>query len=381
MSTRAMSKVPGRASASQPPARVPAVGDPLPARLEEPDQPRADPRRPRRGTSTLRGCLDSEDTRAMLAAIARFGLALRRSPTTRTTVTLTGGAGPPNAARRPRAADRRRHRRHRRPLPHRRARRRPAHHPRRRQPAHARAPDGGPAPALREQGATIAASAHDDLLPIEIHGARLRGGEIRLPRPPSSQFISALILAAALAERPTRIVLEQGTPARPYVDMTLVALRDFGGDAAGQRRRDHRHHPAPLRARDYTVEPDASAASYLLALPAIFGGSVTVADIGSDSVQGDAEFCEVLARMGAHVSAPPTSTTVTGTGELRGVVPRPQPHARHDADRRRPGPARPRPHDDLTASRSSATTRATASPPQPPSSASSAPPSRSSPTA
>ena len=150
------------------------------------------------GSSTLRGCLDSEDTRAMLAAIARFGLPYTLADDA-TTVTLTGNAGPPNQL-----AD-------------------PA------QPIDvatagtaarfltavlAAAPittlvDGSPRmrerpmegllKALREQGATILCHGADDLLPFTITGARLRGGEIRLPRPPSSQFISALILAAALA--------------------------------------------------------------------------------------------------------------------------------------------------------------------------------------
>lgn len=273
------------------------------------------------GTSTLRGCLDSEDTRAMLQAVARFGLAHALADA-RTTVTLTGGGGPPRALDDPArpidvatagtaarfltavlAAS---------PLVS-----RVDGSPRMRE-----RPMEGLLRALRDQGAdirTLDGAADAECLPIEIHGARLRGGEIRLPRPPSSQFISALILAAALAERPTRIILEQGTPARPYVDMTLVALRDFGGDADWSAPDELAISPTPLRARDYTVEPDASAASYLLALPAIYGGSVTVPDLGSASVQGDAAFCHVLARMGAAVTQTADSTTVTGTGALHGV--------------------------------------------------------------
>jgi 5-enolpyruvylshikimate-3-phosphate synthase len=57
--------------------------------------------------------------------------------------------------------------------------------------------------------------------------------------------------------------------------MTLVALRNFGGDAGWTATTTIAIDPAPLHARDYTIEPDASAASYLLALPAIHGGSVT----------------------------------------------------------------------------------------------------------
>jgi 3-phosphoshikimate 1-carboxyvinyltransferase len=270
------------------------------------------------GRSTLRGCLDSEDTQAMLAALARFGLAYERSADA-TVVTLTGGGGPPRSLSAPDrpievatagtaarfltavlAAS---------PL-----RVRVDGSPRMRE-----RPMEGLLKALREQGAELRCLAAEDFLPVEIAGATLRGGEIRLPRPPSSQFISALILAAALAGAPTRIVLEQGTPARPYVDMTLVALRDFGGDARWHGDDTIIINPTPLHARDYAVEPDASAASYLLALPAIYGGSVTIPDLGSASVQGDALFCRVLERMGARVAQTADRTTVTGTGTLHGA--------------------------------------------------------------
>ncbi len=271
------------------------------------------------GRSTLRGCLDSEDTQVMLRAISRFGLA----PVVEDdgeTVTLTGEGGPPRRLEDPAqaievatagtaarfltavlAAS-------------------PLHTRVDGSPRMRERPMEGLLKSLREQGAQIVCLGRDDLLPIEIHGGSLRGGEIRLPRPPSSQFISALILAAALAGAPTTIVLEQGTPARPYVDMTLVALRDFGGDARWDGADRIVVTPTPLRARDYTVEPDASAASYLLALPAIFGGTVTVPALGRASVQGDAAFCHVLARMGAAVAQDEHSTTVTGRGELHGAV-------------------------------------------------------------
>jgi len=271
------------------------------------------------GRSTLRGCLDSEDTRVMLAALERFGLSPEVSAD-RELVRLSGNGGPPDRLEDPgraievatagtaarfltavlAAA----------PLVS-----RVDGSPRMRE-----RPMEGLLAALRGQGATILCGGREDLLPIEIHGARLRGGELRLPRPPSSQFISALILAAALAAAPTRVVLEQGTPARPYVDMTLVALRDFGGDADWDGPDTIAVRPTPLRARDYSVEPDASAASYLLALPAIFGGRVTVPALGRASVQGDARFCEVLARMGASVEQDAHSTSVTGTGALHGAV-------------------------------------------------------------
>lgn len=269
------------------------------------------------GTSHLRGCLDSEDTQVMRAALRRCGVAVDTDEgATEVRVVGVGGplphvdgdepidvatagtaarflsavlAGSPIACTvdgSPRMRER---------------------------------PMEGLLHALRAQGAEITSLGADDFLPVEIRGARLAGGEIRLQRPPSSQFISALLLAAPLALRPTVVVLEQGTPARPYVDMTLACLRAFGVDARWLDTDVLTVSPAVPQARDYAVEPDASAATYLLALPAIFGGALTVAGLGRTSVQGDAKFGEVLARFGATVEQDDSSTRVLGTGALRGV--------------------------------------------------------------
>jgi 3-phosphoshikimate 1-carboxyvinyltransferase len=171
---------------------------------------------------------------------------------------------------------------------------------------------------LRHQGADIRDLGQSGHLPIELPGSRLRGGVIRFPRPASSQFISGLLLAAPLASAPTRIVLEQGTPARPYVDMTLATLAAFGGDADWDTPDELLVTPSSLRACEFAVEPDASAASYPLALAAIHGGHTRIDDLGSSSVQGDVAFARVLERMGARVEQTPTRTTVEGTGRLQG---------------------------------------------------------------
>ena len=174
--------------------------------------------------------------------------------------------------------------------------------------------------ALREQGAAIACTGIEGALPVRIgpHAKPLRGGEVVLERPASSQFISALIIAATLAARPTAIVLRRGTPARPYVDMTIDALHAFGGDARWSADDTITVQPGRLSATRYVVEPDASGASYFLALAAIHGGRVVIDGIGRHSRQGDAAFAEVLGRLGATVEQGPASTTVTGTGRLRG---------------------------------------------------------------
>jgi 3-phosphoshikimate 1-carboxyvinyltransferase len=270
------------------------------------------------GTSVLRGCLDSEDTRVMRAALVRCGVACEASDDA-TEVRVVGVGGPL-----PRVDDPER------PIDVATAGTaarflaallaaspvacRVDGSPRMRE-----RPMEGLLQALRAQGADIRCLGAEDMLPCEIRGVRLRGGEVRLARPPSSQFISALLLAAPLAREPLRVVLEQGTPARPYVDMTLACLRDFGADARWLEEDVLQVSPAVLRGRDYQVEPDASAATYLLALAAIYGGEVTIRGLGRLSQQGDARFCDVLGRMGAQVVQGPEVTIVRGAGPLRGV--------------------------------------------------------------
>lgn len=185
-------------------------------------------------------------------------------------------------------------------------------------------PMGALVTALRQQGARIVPDDGGDgtALPLHTgpHDARLAGSELRLARPASSQFVSGLAFAALLAAQPTTIVLEHGTPARPYVDMTLAMIRAFGGDADWRGSDTIAVSPTPLVGRAYAVEPDASAASYFLALAAIRGGRCVIDGVGTASIQGDAGFARILGRMGARIEQDATTTTVVGTGRLVGGV-------------------------------------------------------------
>jgi 3-phosphoshikimate 1-carboxyvinyltransferase len=267
------------------------------------------------GRSTLRGLLDADDTRFMRACLSALGVAMRELDAD--TLEVEGLAGP---LRSPTVAP-------------------PAAPPTLEvgtagtvarllgavlaaSPVHVIL-DGTPRmrerpmaqllDALAEQGAALRCLGAPGCLPVEIGPlpAPLRGGEIRLTRPASSQIVSGLVVSATLAAAPTRIILEQGTPARPYVDMTLATLAAFGGRARWEREQVLAVEPSPLLATDTTLEPDASAASYPLALAALWGGRCTIEALGHTSVQGDVAFATaVLARMGATVSQTATSTTV-----------------------------------------------------------------------
>jgi 3-phosphoshikimate 1-carboxyvinyltransferase len=173
--------------------------------------------------------------------------------------------------------------------------------------------------ALREQGAELCCLDQDGHLPVAIEpGSSLRGGEVLFASLASSQIVSAMLLAANFADQPTRIVLREGTPARPYVEMTIQLLERFGGSASWQGDDVISVEPRSLVGCDYAVEPDASSASYFLGLAAIHGGRIWIPALGTASLQGDAAFCRVLERMGAQVEQTENATRVYRGGSLRG---------------------------------------------------------------
>ena len=107
---------------------------------------------------------------------------------------------------------------------------------------------------------------------------------------------------------------------RPYVDLTLEVLGNFG---ISYYREGYRYFELPggqsYLPRDYVIEADASSASYFWAAAALTGGRVTITNLNLTSSQGDAAFPEVLGRMGCTVESTPAGLTVQG-GPLQGVT-------------------------------------------------------------
>jgi 3-phosphoshikimate 1-carboxyvinyltransferase len=100
--------------------------------------------------------------------------------------------------------------------------------------------------------------------------------------------------------------------------MTLAVMEAFGVRAGNRKFRRFDVRPARYIGRTYAIEPDASAASYFFAAAAITGGTITVEGLGTESIQGDVAFVDVLEHMGCTVVRDRDATTVTG-GPLRGV--------------------------------------------------------------
>ncbi|HUG38644.1 MAG TPA: 3-phosphoshikimate 1-carboxyvinyltransferase, partial [Candidatus Limnocylindrales bacterium] len=182
-------------------------------------------------------------------------------------------------------------------------------------------PIGDLVTGLRQIGARVTYLGKDGFPPLRIEAAGLAGGAARVSGATSSQFLSALLMAAPLARRPVTIEITDALVSEPYVAMTLALMARFGVPvaASGMRRFEV---PAPRRYRSprrVLVEGDASSATYFLAGAAITGGTVRVEGCGSDSLQGDARFAQVLERMGARARYEPATIEVTGGVLLKGI--------------------------------------------------------------
>ncbi len=173
--------------------------------------------------------------------------------------------------------------------------------------------------SLRAQGARTE-PADADRLPLTLVAQGLAGGDLRLPGDVSSQFVSALLMAAPLARTVLTIAVD-GLVSRPYVDMTLAMMARFGVPAERDDHRCFRVSPSVYEGRAYAIEPDASTASYFFAAAAASGGRVKVLGLHrQESLQGDTRFVDVLAAMGCDVSEEPDGIVVAGPAALAGLT-------------------------------------------------------------
>jgi 3-phosphoshikimate 1-carboxyvinyltransferase len=184
-------------------------------------------------------------------------------------------------------------------------------------------PIGDLVDALTQLGANVeAVSGQQSAIcpPVKIIASELPGGKTQIAGSISSQFLSALLMVAPYAQTPVEIEVINELNSKPYVDMTLSIMRDFGVDV---QRDGYKSFLIPLTNYEsritYTVESDASAASYFFAAPAICGGTVKVENISRKSVQGDIAFLNVLEKMGCTVKESDKSISVSRKSELHGL--------------------------------------------------------------
>ena len=161
-------------------------------------------------------------------------------------------------------------------------------------------PNGPLLSTLSELGATAFSIRNNGKAPLVIRG-KMAGGTAHLDGGVSSQFLSALLIAAPLAEKDTRIVIKGDLKSRPYAEITLDMLKDAGVRVQAQQQEFFVPGGQSYSLKSYAIPGDFSSASYPLAAAAVTGSAVTVKGI-LPSRQGDSAIIDILGRMGAKVS-------------------------------------------------------------------------------
>jgi len=174
--------------------------------------------------------------------------------------------------------------------------------------------------ALEQVGANIQYLNQPGYPPFKINDAVIRGGNIRLDGRLSSQYLTALLMSLPLTPEDSQISIVGDLVSKPYIDITRAVMSRFGVETSHDRYQTFdipgcQHYKSPGK---MLVEGDASTASYFLAAGAI-RGEVTVVGIGRDSLQGDVDFINVLAQMGAKIEILNDSVRVASTGHLKGI--------------------------------------------------------------
>ncbi len=156
--------------------------------------------------------------------------------------------------------------------------------------------------ALRQLGAQIDCVENEGYPPLQTSDfIDSNLAQIELSGKISSQYLTGLLMALPQLKREVSIKIYDELISRPYVEITLELLKLFGAKAAEVSPNCFTIYPIEsLRAVEYTVEPDASSASYFLALGAM-NGQVQINHLSAHSLQGDKNFARVLAQMGAEV--------------------------------------------------------------------------------
>ncbi|MDR8523763.1 MULTISPECIES: 3-phosphoshikimate 1-carboxyvinyltransferase [Shewanella] len=253
-----------------------------------------------KGTTTLTNLLDSDDIRYMLASLKQLGVNYRLSENN-TVCELEGLAGPLNAAEAQTLF-----------LGNAGTAMRPlcaaltlgqGEFTLTGEPRMEERPIGDLVDALRQLGADVTYLKNEGFPPLSITSTGLNGGDVEIAGDLSSQFLTALLMVAPLAQGDVNIKIKGELVSKPYIDITLALMEQFGvkvqnNDYQSFVIKAGQSYQSPGKV---LVEGDASSASYFLAAGAIQGGEVKVTGVGKLSIQGDVKFADVLEKMGAEI--------------------------------------------------------------------------------
>jgi 3-phosphoshikimate 1-carboxyvinyltransferase len=157
--------------------------------------------------------------------------------------------------------------------------------------------------ALAMLGDCIRPLERAGFLPVSVCGGALANTEALVDGSVSSQYLSGLLIGAPLAERSMTFRTDGNVVQRQYVDITLDCMRAFGAqvDAASDLS-SVQVQPTGYQAADFQVEADASTASYFAALPAALKGTLVIPNVVQYSRQPDVRFIELVEQLGCEIA-------------------------------------------------------------------------------
>lgn len=169
--------------------------------------------------------------------------------------------------------------------------------------------------ALRELGAGIEYVANDDFPPLRITGRKLKKDTISLPGNVSSQYISALLMISPVLSNGLTLTLTGEIISRPYINLTLQLMNDFGAKAGWLNDHQLRVEPQPYQSIPFYVESDWSAASYWYQIAALSAeAEVTLPGLFEASYQGDSKVAEIFRSLGIETIYGDKTVTLKKTG-------------------------------------------------------------------
>lgn len=174
--------------------------------------------------------------------------------------------------------------------------------------------------ALQTLGKTI--RSQNGYLPLQLEANILEGGESKLPGNISSQYISAILLSTPFAKKDSKITITGELCSKPYIEITLKVLADFGIKIENKDFREFqiKGRQSTNNISHYHVESDASGASYPAAYIALHPEKeLLLKNINENSIQGDIAFLQYLKQMGCEIIKSGQDTRIKGTNELKSL--------------------------------------------------------------
>ncbi|SEA51772.1 3-phosphoshikimate 1-carboxyvinyltransferase [Xylanibacter ruminicola] len=159
--------------------------------------------------------------------------------------------------------------------------------------------------ALRKLGAQIEYVGQEGFPPLKITGYKLAGGELSIPGNVSSQYISALLMIGPMLEDGLTLQLTGDIISRPYIDLTLWMMGEFGAEAKWSSTDTITVAHKPYKSRDYFIESDWSGASYwyeMVALSKDRDAEVKLTGLMDGSMQGDSTTRYIFSLLGVKTT-------------------------------------------------------------------------------